>query len=409
MLLLSHPTGNNFSRALLAGLLEANRLGAFATCVAVKEADRLIHVLPRSLRRELLRRKFDVPTEMLVTRPWMELARLAASRAGLNFLTRNETGLCSWGAVFRDFDRFVAAQLPALATRKHLTAVYCYEDAAWHTFQSAKNLGLRTCYDLPIAYWETSQQLLREECERLPEWAVTIEGLRDSSEKLARKTRELEMADLVVCPSAFVLESLPEAIRNQKDCIIAKFGSPPPRTLRAAEQAETRRPLRILFAGSMSQRKGLADVFAAMKIVNRPDVELVVFGSPVAPMEFYKSRFPNFIHEPPRPHEEVLRLMESCDLLLLPSIVEGRALVQQEAMSCGLPLIITPNTGGADLVEEGETGFLVPIRSPEKIAEKIEWFAENRDALPSMRLRAQEKAALLAWKEYTRTIIGALP
>ena len=63
--------------------------------------------------------------------------------------------------------------------------------------------------------------------------------------------------------------------------------------------------------------------------------------------------------------------MQQHDALILPSIVEGRALVQQEALSCGIPIVVTPNAGGEDLIEDGITGHLVPIRSPEKIAEKV--------------------------------------
>ena len=44
-------------------------------------------------------------------------------------------------------------------------------------------------------------------------------------------------------------------------------------------------------------------------------------------------------------------------LWYLPSIVEGRALVQQEALSCGLPIIVTSNAGGEDLIDEGLTGL----------------------------------------------------
>ena len=59
--------------------------------------------------------------------------------------------------------------------------------------------------------------------------------------------------------------------------------------------------------------------------------------------------FADFTYEPPRPHHEVLQLMKTCDVLVLPSIVEGRALVQQEAMSCRLPVIATRNAGADDL------------------------------------------------------------
>ena len=52
--------------------------------------------------------------------------------------------------------------------------------------------------------------------------------------------------------------------------------------------------------------------------------------------------------------------MQQHDALVLPSIVEGRALVQQEFLSCGLPIIVTPNSGGEDLVEEGKPDTLFP-------------------------------------------------
>ena len=77
----------------------------------------------------------------------------------------------------------------------------------------------------------------------------------------------------------------------------------------------------------------------------------------------------------------------------------------QEAMSQGLPIIITPNTGGEDLVIEGKTGFLVPIRSPEKIAEKINWFLENRQMIAEMGKYAQQHAATYTWNEYGNRII----
>ena len=70
-------------------------------------------------------------------------------------------------------------------------------------------------------------------------------------------------------------------------------------------------------------------------------------------MNFYREQCAGFIHEPPRPHAAVMQLMQTCDVLALPSLVEGRALVQQEAMACGLPLIVTANAGAEDLVEEG--------------------------------------------------------
>lgn len=89
---------------------------------------------------------------------------------------------------------------------------------------------------------------------------------------------------------------------------------------------------------------------------------------------------------------------------VLPSIVEGRALVQQEAMSCGLPIIVTKNAGAEDLVEDGKAGFLVPIRSPEAIAEKLELLQRDRELLAAMRNAAKEKASELTWATYRKKV-----
>jgi glycosyltransferase involved in cell wall biosynthesis len=269
-------------------------------------------------------------------------------------------------------------------------------------------LGIRRIYDLPIAYWELKSQLLQEEEQRLPAWKPTLVGIHDSAAKLARKTEELELADVVICPSQFVADSLPEKFRRTKKIAITHFGSPLAAPAKPREPFRPGKKLRVLFAGSMSQRKGLGDLLAAIRQLNRADVELVVMGSRLAPLEFYRGQYNNFTYEPPRPHATVLKLMNSCDVFCLPSIVEGRALVMQEAMSQGLPLIITPNTGGADLIDEGITGFLVPIRQPEQIAAKIAWFADHRSAIPEMSRAAQAKAASLTWEAYGRAVVTAI-
>jgi len=252
---------------------------------------------------------------------------------------------------------------------------------------------------------------MMEEAERLPNWANTLGGgVKDSEAKLRRKTMELELADIVVCPGKFVGDSLPGWAKS-KQLIMAPFGSPEVNCLiKSNENYNEKReqPLRILFVGSLGQRKGLGDLFNAMKLLNKKHFELVVMGSLQDSMQFYKNEYPYFTYEPGRPHEEVLTLMRTCNIFCLPSIVEGRALVMQEAMSQGLPMIITPNTGGEDLIIEGETGFLVPIRAPEMIAEKLNWFNNNRSEISIMGLKAQQHAAQYTWKAYGSAVVEGI-
>ncbi|HUR59651.1 MAG TPA: glycosyltransferase family 4 protein, partial [Opitutaceae bacterium] len=333
MIAMSHATGNANVRAVLAALDEAHLLEVFFTTVGVRGDGALPRALPEKLRRSVTRRSFATKHARLEFHPWKEMLRLA--------------GRETIDSVCFDLDAHVAAN----CRQQHagLSAVYCYEDMARETFRLARERGWMTFYDLPIAYWETSQRLLWEEAKRWPDWEPTLVGTRDTREKLARKSEELELADVVLCPSQFVLDSLPAEARAAKRCVVAEFGSPLITTAQETRQ-DAGGTLRVLFAGSMTQRKGLADLFAAMKLLQRSDVELVVMGAPVAALEFYRQQFAGFQYEPPRPHDEVLKLMRSCDVFVLPSIVEGRALVQQEALACGLPLIVTPNAGGEDLI-----------------------------------------------------------
>lgn len=392
MIAMSHATGNANVRAVLAALDQERLLEAFYTTAGVRSDGFLPLPLPEKWRKTIARRSFVTEHARIEFHPWKELWRLAGHE--------------SIDSVCFDLDAHVAAACARSPGR--LNAVYCYEDMARDTFRMARERGWTTFYDLPIAYWETSQRLLREEALRWPQWEPTLVGTRDSHQKLERKTEELALADVVLCPSRFVLDSLPDATRATKTCVVAEFGSP-----QVAEMADSARPnqngpLRVLFAGSLTQRKGLADVFAAMKLLGRNDVELVVMGTPITPLEFYKEQFPGFRYEAPRPHHEVLQLMRQCDVFVLPSVVEGRALVQQEALACGLPLIVTPNAGGEDLIDVGDTGFLVPIRSPESIAERITWFAENRRALPAMREAARAKAAQYTWQRYGERVVATV-
>jgi glycosyltransferase involved in cell wall biosynthesis len=286
--------------------------------------------------------------------------------------------------------------------------VYTYEDSALDTFRAAKDLGLKCVYDLPISYWEVGRKLMEEEVQRLPAWADALGGgMADSPAKLERKARELELADLVVVPSRFVADSLP-AWAGQKTRVLSPFGSPLPAAAPAQKVVDPSKPLRVLFVGSMGQRKGLGDLFQAMHLLKGENIELVVMGSLLNEPAFYRGQYADFTLEKGRPHAEVLALMRSCDVFCLPSLYEGRALVMQEAMSQGLPIVITPNTGGDDLVIEGKTGFLVPIRSPEKIAEKLAWFNQNRQELPAMSEAAVQHAASYTWKKYSEVVIDAI-
>ena len=212
---LVHPTGNQFVRHLLAALEQKEMLGAYYTAFGLPESP-LTQLLPDSIRAECERRTYPLSPEKMHTRPGRELVRLLSQKMRWSFLTRHETGYACVDQVFRDLDRAVARRIARGDISADVGGIYGYEDGCLETFRAARKQGLACFYDLPIAYWETVRKLLDEEAARLPEWEPTLVGTRDSREKLARKTEELALADVVICPSLFVLNSLPPEVRRRQ-------------------------------------------------------------------------------------------------------------------------------------------------------------------------------------------------
>lgn len=410
MILLSHPTANNFVRELLYALQMQKQLHSFHTSIAVFEDDWYSSLLKLPILNDYRRRAFNTTIKPLThTYPLHETIRLVSQKIPYEHITKKISRYGNVDKVYSYLDTKVASYLDNLNDNKQPSWVYGPEDGVHETFTMAKKKGVLCAYDLPIAYWRVLRELMHEELDRLPSWKGTMGGgITDPIEKVEKKDQELYLADSVIVPSHFVKNSLPTWASNKK-IILSPFGTPVHQAAFSPIQLHRNQKLRVLFVGSLTQRKGLADLFEAFKLVEDSNgFELVLLGKPLTDLSFYKNQGVDFTYESGRPNHEVLSLMRTCHVFCLPSIVEGRALVMQEAMSQGLPLIITPNTGGEDLIEEGKTGFLVPIRSPEKIAEKLQWFKDNYDQISVMSSFVMEKAAQITWKTYSDTIIQGL-
>jgi glycosyltransferase involved in cell wall biosynthesis len=384
----SHPTGNSFVRALLEELEKNQLLEKFYTTIgAGSSINPLVKVLSQ-------KRGYAIP-DGKISRQWFpELVRLLAKGDQSKKRKRTDHSYLA-------LDKKVSSKL----TKEGSQVLHAYEDGAYYSFKRAKELGIQCSYELPIAHWATVRRLLAEEAERYPQWEPTLESTREPEEKLFRKEEELRMAERITCPSQFVLDSIPKEFKQNTPCQVSSFGSPGSQPSEGEIVTKPSNSLKLLFVGSMSQRKGLADLFEAMKLVKKEPVTLSVLGQPSLPMEFYRKQFSDFQYFPPCSNQKVREIMMKHDILVLPSIIEGRALVQQEALSCGLPIIVTRNSGGEDLVEEGLTGHLVSIRSPEKLAQCILKNLEERNSLKEKKVECLTKAQQYSWEEYASKII----
>ncbi len=402
LVLISHPTGNQNLRNALRSLVDHEMLAEFWTTIAWDQKSYWNKILPSGLRAELERRSYaDVPNDRVKCAPSREMIRLGAKRLMLDELLCSGEGPFSVIGMYRDFDAHVAERLK----RINADAVYAYEGGALETFREARRLGITTMYELPSSHWYWELGLLSEEAKGNPEFAGLLPKLRDSPGHMRWKDEELSLADIVFVPSQHVRETLAGVVPDEKIRVVT-YGAPPvqPRKPMARTPNE---PLRVLFVGALSQRKGIGYLIDAIGALGS-QVELTLVGSPVAPNTAVDAACHRWRWFPTLPHPQVLDLMRESDVLVLPSLAEGCALVDPEALSSGLPVIVTPNTGSLEFVQDGRDGFVVPIRSSSAIAERLKILARDRELLASMSQDAQTTAAGRSWEVYRETWAEAL-
>lgn len=398
--LISHPTGNSFFRAAAEGLANADMLAGFGTTVATfpgNAFDKLSNIEPFA---EFKRRQYSpILQPFAKTRPWYELGRMAASKTGLKHLIRHETGFFSVDGVYQDLDKSIAGSLKN-KLQQGADAVYAYEDGALFSFRAAKRLGMQCIYDLPIGYWRSARKLLELELNRWPDWATTLTNFKDSEVKLANKDEELHLADAIFVASSFTASTLNDFPGKLAPVEIIPYGFPPVGAEREYHKFSRSTPLRLLFVGGLSQRKGIADLFAAVEAIGSK-IELTVVGHkatdncPALDAALAKHRW-----IPSLPHAGILKLMREHDVLVFPSLFEGFGLVITEAMSQGTPVITTDRTAGPDLIKDGENGWLIEAGSTSALQTAIEKLLEHPEKIAEVGKAAMETARLRSWKIY---------
>jgi glycosyltransferase involved in cell wall biosynthesis len=406
-ILVSHPTGNEFFREAINGFYSAGCLHAIYTSVASFPgtlSHRLGSVKKLSdIRRRTLPAAFKKITH---THPVKEWGRLLAVKAGKKKLVQHEMGIFSADAVYKSLDKYVAKNL-AKEKQQGVTAIYAYEDGAYHSFRKAVELNMQRLYDLPIGHWRYMRSLLKEEKELNPGWANTLEGLKDSAEKLERKDEEIALADKIFVASSFTMNSLKAYPGTLAPVSVIPYGFPPA-TEKNYRNIGPSQKIKLLFVGGLSQRKGLSYLFKAVEGLDA-NLELTVVGRlpqiSCAPLhrELCKHK-----HISSLPHEKILRLMHEQDVLIFPSLFEGFGQVITEAMAQGTPVITTERTAGADVIQHGENGWLVKAGSAEAIKNVLQEITNKPGLIEQAGRKALDTAKKRPWSVYRKELVEAV-
>lgn len=247
-------------------------------------------------------------------------------------------------------------------------SLFSYSYAAGDLFRFAKSRGWKTVLG-QIDPGPEEERIVGREHERYPHLASRWKPA--PTEYWDDWRKEIELSDRIIANSEWSRECL------IKEGILAEKVEVVPLVYQGREsgiagiQRESRKksePFRLLFLGQVNLRKGIGRLLDAMRLLRDEAVELVLVG----PSEISESEWADL----PRvswlgsvPRSEVVDHYERADAFVLPTLSDGYAITQLEALSHGLPVLASKHCGGA--VVDGVNGRILADLEPETIAETV--------------------------------------
>ena len=337
----------------------------------------------------------DVPPERTRLLPAFGLASFLAGKALPPSRAESiRVGMFPW------FDHWVKKQL---SPGDHVISSYGYVTGC---FKFARQRGGKTFLDAGNShidhYWDViSEEHRRWKCPLPPFSPVWLERARET----------LAETDFVLSPSSYVTNSF--LARGFKPEQILKNLYPANLSLFRPEDKPrpANRPLTIINTGSLSLRKGTPYLLDAFRLIRKkiPDARLLltqIIQDDFKPILSSYSDLP-IEWSPGLPHAQLAERLRSADIFILPSLEDGWARTASEAMACGLPAILSQNTGASDSIEPGVSGEIVPIRDAQAIADAVLKWAEII-MLPGYQPRTMIDLKSLSFERFQKTFIEQL-
>jgi alpha-maltose-1-phosphate synthase len=268
--------------------------------------------------------------------------------------------------------------------------------AGLKTGRLVQQRGGKFICDRGSSHQRYQEQLVGDEYRR---WGVErpSSDIRDT----LREERIYETSDAITVPSRFAARSFVEMGIPAEKLRVIPYGVRLERFTRTGEPPADR--FEVLFAGSVGLRKGVPYLLEAFAKLRHPAKRLRVVGALHPDLKTVLDRLPreNVEFFGSVKQETLAQFMSTSHVMVLPSLEEGLALVQGQALACGCPVICSTNTGGEDLFTDGVEGFIVPIRDVGALTERMQQLADD----PALQSRMSEAAlrrvqSLGGWSDY---------
>jgi len=393
--LFGHPAGNPNSHHAALAHLEAGWLEAF--CVPWMPTDleiRMLQGIPGLKDRAArLRRRRFAPLDGA---PKVQ-GRLGEWR---RMLKRMVGGAWADERLSYEANDWLMRTMARECRRSPVNAVHAYEDCALLQFEAAARLGKSRIYDLPIGYYPAWEAMYPVLAKQYADWMP-----HDASREIVyvrpeQKRREMALANLVLVPSSFVARTVRQFVDRPVMIVPygvdADFWCPGPARLGKG-------PMRFLYAGQCSIRKGTPLLLEAWKAAALKDATLELVGSWQL-SGYARSRLPDgvMVHAPVSA-EALRERYRAADMFVFPSNFEGFGLVIPEAMACGLPVIATDATAGPDILTEN-TGRVIRADDLDGLVDSLRWAGASRDRVAAMGSAARGRARSMTWPQYRNQV-----
>ena len=214
--------------------------------------------------------------------------------------------------------------------------------------------------------------------------------------ELTRYTTEVAMADQILCPSEFVMDSCRYLGAPEEKLRLLPYGFDPGRFAPVPRRAAADDTLRVVFAGTLCHRKGSHLLLTAFERFHRahPRSELHVFGEVLD----RPATLPDGVILHGRVPQDVLaaRLREM-DVMAFPTLFEGSAYVVYQALASGLPVITTRNCGS---IVDPSCGIVLGEITADALHDALERVNADRGMLARLAQAAPAKVGHYTWAHY---------
>ena len=291
----------------------------------------------------------------------------------------------------------------ALARRAPLIAYSYYADAA---FRMMDGSGLPRVLFQVHPNGKHLREVFQREIEKVPEAKASLMEETEMSPLFTHNDETYAMADAVICASSFTKHSLVVA-GSKVPAHVVGYGVDLD-LFSARTVAPTAKPLTVGFVGALSQRKGARYLLGALATLPKGAAKLIIYTRAAVDRDLIRG-FESVDVEVRGglSDAELAADMKRCDLVVLPSIAEGFGLVILEAMACGVPVLCTTSTGGADFIRHRENGLLIAPGSAEAIEQELVWSLTHRSELFQIGQAARVEAEKHTWAAYRRNFFAA--